>query len=84
MSLDPTPSTAASVLACRASVIARARQVLDQLESSGQLPHIPVYVDSPLSVNATTVFGAHPECFDNDLNEYKLTDDRALFRCFVT
>ena len=49
--------------------------MLDQLESSGKLPKIPVYVDSPLAVNATTVFGAHPECFDNKLNEYMLTDD---------
>lgn len=49
--------------------------MLDQLESSGKLPRIPVYVDSPLAVNATTVFGAHPECFDNKLNEYMLTDD---------
>ena len=49
--------------------------MLDQLESDGKLPMIPVYVDSPLSVNATTVFGAHPECFDNNLNEYMLVDD---------
>ena len=49
--------------------------MLDQLESAGKLPHIPVYVDSPLAVNATTVFGAHPECFDNDLNEYMLVDE---------
>lgn len=50
--------------------------MLDQLETAGQLPHhIPVYVDSPLAVNATTIFGAHPECFDDELNEYLLTDD---------
>ena len=49
--------------------------MLDQLESAGKLPMIPVYVDSPLAVNATTVFGAHPECFDNNLNEYMLVDD---------
>jgi metallo-beta-lactamase family protein len=49
--------------------------MLDQLESAGKLPKIPVYVDSPLAVNATTIFGAHPECFDNNLNEYMLTDD---------
>ncbi|MEM9929982.1 MAG: MBL fold metallo-hydrolase [Bacteroidota bacterium] len=49
--------------------------MLDQLETAGKLPHIPVFVDSPLAVNATTVFGAHPECYDNDLNEYLLTDD---------
>ncbi len=49
--------------------------MLDQLESSGQLPKIKVFVDSPLAVNATTIFGAHPECFDSELNEYLLTDD---------
>ncbi|MDP4709697.1 MAG: MBL fold metallo-hydrolase [Saprospiraceae bacterium] len=49
--------------------------ILDQLEHEGKLPKIPVYVDSPLAVNATMIFGAHPECFDSDLNEYLLVDD---------
>ena len=49
--------------------------LLDQLETEGRLPRIPVYVDSPLAVNATVIFGTHPECFDNDLNEYLLVDD---------
>jgi metallo-beta-lactamase family protein len=49
--------------------------MLDQLEKSGQLPKIPVYVDSPLSVNATTVFINHPECFDAELHEYMMTDE---------
>jgi len=49
--------------------------LLDQMASAGKLPKIPVYVDSPLAVNATTVFGSHPECYDDDLHEYMLTDD---------
>ena len=49
--------------------------MLDQLETADRLPHIPVYVDSPLAVNATEVFGVHPECFDDQLNEYLLIDD---------
>lgn len=49
--------------------------MLDQMEHAGKLPKIPVYVDSPLAVNATQVFGSHPECFDNDLNEYLLIND---------
>jgi len=49
--------------------------MLDQLESAGKLPKIKVFVDSPLAVNATTVFGAHPECYDSDLHEYMLHDD---------
>jgi len=49
--------------------------MMDKLESSGLLPKIPVYVDSPLAVNATQVFGAHPECYDDNLNEYLLMDE---------
>ncbi|KAA3632673.1 MAG: MBL fold metallo-hydrolase, partial [Bacteroidetes bacterium] len=49
--------------------------MLDRMETEGLLPRIPVYVDSPLSVNATTIFGTHPECFDNDLSSYMLIDD---------
>ena len=49
--------------------------MMDKMETAGLLPHIPVYVDSPLAVNATAVFGSHPECYDNELNEYLLTDD---------
>lgn len=49
--------------------------MLDQLETAGALPHIDVYVDSPLAVNATMIFGAHPECYDDELNEYLLVDE---------
>ncbi len=48
--------------------------MLDQLNTANQLPPIKVYVDSPLAVNATTVYGAHPECFDDQLNKYLLID----------
>jgi metallo-beta-lactamase family protein len=43
---------------------------LDQLCTEGRLPEIPVYVDSPLSVNASEVFKMHPECFDEELSAY--------------
>lgn len=49
--------------------------MLDQMESQGILPHIPVYVDSPLAVNATRIFGSHGECFDEELIEYLLIDE---------
>lgn len=48
--------------------------ILDQLENEGTLPRIPVFVDSPLAVNATDVFIAHPECFDRDLRNYMRND----------
>lgn len=43
---------------------------ISKLSAAGKLPHFPVYVDSPLSVNATAVFKLHPECFDDET--YKL------------
>jgi metallo-beta-lactamase family protein len=49
--------------------------MLDKMANDGMLPRVKVFVDSPLAVNATEVFGSHPECFDNDLNQYLLTDE---------
>lgn len=49
--------------------------MLDKLQHAGQLPRVPVYVDSPLSVNATEVFVNHPECFDSDLHRYMTEDE---------
>jgi metallo-beta-lactamase family protein len=37
---------------------------LNQLYRAGQIPEIPIYVDSPLAVDVTTVFRLHPEVFD--------------------
>ena len=48
--------------------------MLDQAYSANKLPAIKVYVDSPLAVNATAVYGSHPECFDNELHKYLLID----------
>ena len=47
---------------------------LDELTNEGRLPPIPVYVDSPLAVNVTEIFRAHPECYDASLLEYMRTD----------
>lgn len=49
--------------------------MMDKMETAGLLPKIQVYVDSPLSVNATQIYGTHPECYDEALQEYLLTDD---------
>lgn len=40
--------------------------LLHELSTAGRLPAIPVFVDSPLSVNVTDVFKKHPECFDEE------------------
>jgi len=38
---------------------------LNQMMRNG-LPKVPVYVDSPLAVNASDIFRKHPECFDEE------------------
>ncbi len=40
--------------------------LLHELFKEGRLPSIPIYVDSPLAVNASEVFRMHPECFDDE------------------
>ena len=42
--------------------------VLHKLFDQNRIPEIPIYVDSPLAVNATKVFKEHPECFDRETN----------------
>lgn len=40
---------------------------LDNFYNQGRLPKIDIFVDSPLAVNATTVFRMHPECFNKEI-----------------
>jgi len=39
---------------------------LKRLEMNGQIPDMPVFVDSPLTVNITEVFRLHTDLFDED------------------
>ncbi len=41
---------------------------LHKLKDQGRLPDLPVYVDSPLAVNATDIFRKHPETFDEEVS----------------
>ena len=43
---------------------------LNQLVTSGKSHRIPVYVDSPLALQATQVFNRHPECFDSQTLDF--------------
>ncbi|MBI4550892.1 MAG: MBL fold metallo-hydrolase [Candidatus Latescibacteria bacterium] len=39
---------------------------LHRLFNAKRLPDLPIYVDSPLAVNVTSIFRLHPECFDEE------------------
>jgi metallo-beta-lactamase family protein len=50
-----------------AFALGRAQEViygLHRLHLARRIPEIPIFVDSPLAVDATTVFRMHPEIFD--------------------
>ena len=42
---------------------------LNNFFNAGRLPKIDIFVDSPLAVNATTVFRMHPECFNKNFSD---------------
>jgi len=51
---------------------------LVQLNHEGKLPEIPVYLDSPLSTNATEIYKMHFECMDENI-EKELQTNRNPF-----
>jgi metallo-beta-lactamase family protein len=47
---------------------------------AGELPRIPIFVDSPLAVNASEIFKAHEECFDEETRQFIRSDrHKAVF-----
>ncbi len=48
---------------------------LDKMEHAGILPRIKVFVDSPLSVNATNIMRKHRECYNDTLLNYLKNDE---------
>lgn len=51
---------------------------LHVLAGSGAIPSIPIYIDSPLAIDTTSVFEMHPDLFDN--GEDLVRKVRDLFR----
>lgn len=38
---------------------------LNHLHEEGQIPDVPIYLDSPLAIHATTIFARHPELWNH-------------------
>jgi metallo-beta-lactamase family protein len=49
---------------------------LNELEAEGDIPEVPVFVDSPLAVNATEVFRMHPEEWDEEVQAFLVEEKR--------
>lgn len=43
---------------------------LHQLRLNKSIPDFPIFVDSPLAMDATNIFRIHPECFDDETIEF--------------
>lgn len=52
--------------------------MLNNFYNEGVLPKIEVFVDSPLSVNATHIFKMHTDCMNDQVREVLKTDDDAF------
>jgi metallo-beta-lactamase family protein len=61
------------VLVIPAFAVGRTQQLvyeLQKLHTAGEIPTLPIFVDSPLAIDATSVFRQHPECFDAETHRY--------------
>lgn len=47
---------------------------LHRLMVNRDIPEIPVFVDSPLAINATSVFRLHPEAYDAEIRQFMLKE----------
>lgn len=47
---------------------------LHRMIEEGRIPRVPVFVDSPLAIDITETFHAHPECFDREMREFIQSD----------
>ncbi len=54
--------------------------ILHELYDQGDTPKLPIYVNSPLAVNLTKVFGEHPECYDQETHHDFLEKGENPFR----
>lgn len=48
---------------------------LHKLAAQGDIPRMPVYVDSPLAIDVTAAFRLHPECYDDETLEFLRGND---------
>jgi metallo-beta-lactamase family protein len=66
-----------------AFAVGRTQEILYNLHGlirEGAIPQIPIYVDSPLAIDATTVFELHPEVLDHSEALVNATDNLFEFK----
>ncbi len=51
---------------------------LHRMMENGEIPEIPIIVDSPLAVNASEIYHAHQECYNEEARKMLLSGDDIL------
>ncbi len=52
---------------------------LHQLADQKRIPEIPIWCDSPMAINATSIFQVHPECYDQEIHQAFIKHNRNPF-----
>lgn len=52
--------------------------MLRRLEQTGRVPALPVYIDSPMAIEVTEIYGRHPEDHDTQMAQALAAGDRPL------
>ena len=62
-----------------AFAVGRTQQIvisLHQLAVTGDIPNMPIFVDSPLATDITAVYRLHPECYDAEMQDFLMGSGR--------
>jgi metallo-beta-lactamase family protein len=62
-----------------AFAVGRSQEILydlRELEDAARIPSLPVYLDSPMAIEATVIYARHPEEHDQDLKRVEASGER--------
>jgi metallo-beta-lactamase family protein len=62
-----------------AFAVGRSQEILydlRELEDAARIPSLPVYLDSPMAIEATAIYARHPEEHDQDLKRVEASGER--------
>jgi len=66
--------------------IGRTQDILYYVEEAfkkGGLPRFPIYIDSPMAIEATKIYMSHPELFDKEMNEFIARGDMLIDQRYI-
>lgn len=56
---------------------------IEQAFRQGGLPRFPIYIDSPMAIEASRIYMSHPELFDNEMKEFMSSGEPERDKGFI-